>query len=473
VNAQATYPQRMLILPRGQKFVFDTDAARIISEARARNFNVPGVHFRFYSTGRGDELFGWVSEIHIPELGVSLHFWRDQGKLGAHWRDQAGLSRIIIPGRELQVYGDDSSPRYFVYIGEDWARDQEAFRDAKFDGLLGKEPGRYLAYSQWSGSLGGRDSMSLEHHAGVPQETYALAEETIDTQYALSLIQAWLRYRALPFIRKHPVANVDASPFVREPVPVPEHAGSLYCVATAKDAQRVASGRADRYALAPDERYGLWHPVCKIGVVTNSDYDAYAPWQPGCAIGSVYVFSIRPRTAEGIMVTDRSIYEGMLRKFWDKMPPGRDRLLESELYAAEAAERATSVPLVDYDGTFDLAWVHFHREVLLDEVELVSGPWPECQYVRMVAAAGGEAARTLDLALLANAQRGSSLSGPEFAVWADALTDFLAALLTVEGFSHAYADSCSHAGPREQVDQRSFAGSIVRTAATMRSLGLH
>lgn len=130
------------LYPHSRQFPFDEVCEHIVRELEARNWTVPGITVEFNSYGS----YRMVS--YLKGDGFELWFCRIQGHLGGTWNNTAAVTEMIIPGKELHVYDDESGPTFYVYVGDDWERDKRTFFNSiKVNSRLHGEPRTYLKYS--------------------------------------------------------------------------------------------------------------------------------------------------------------------------------------------------------------------------------------------------------------------------------------------------------------------------------------
>lgn len=129
------------------KFVFPTRTQfgeldevcnNIVRELEKRNFKVSGIDVEFYS-GRRE--------------GITANTIKGQDfKL---WFCGINVMSINIPKKELEIYDDESGPRFHLYVGKDWEKHKKSFMyDSKVHSKLKKKPRRYLQYKGAFGQPG-------------------------------------------------------------------------------------------------------------------------------------------------------------------------------------------------------------------------------------------------------------------------------------------------------------------------------
>ncbi|MBP6886187.1 MAG: hypothetical protein KBC02_03015 [Candidatus Pacebacteria bacterium] len=130
------------LYPSVRQFPFDAVCEQIVRELEKRNWMVPGLEVEFREYG----VFRLVSEIRHRDF--RLYFCRVQRTLpGGDWNDVAGVMDLVIPKKHLSVYEDESGPRFYLYVGDDYERDRERFlRGLKCSSNLYGEPRWYLEY---------------------------------------------------------------------------------------------------------------------------------------------------------------------------------------------------------------------------------------------------------------------------------------------------------------------------------------
>lgn len=135
------------LYPTSRQFPVDKVCEQIIRELEKRHWDVPGIDVEFKDYGNWAQKFGAVSRIKGHDF--KLWFCRIQRLIpGSHWNDTAGVSQIVIPGKELNLYQDESGPTFYLYVGNDYERDREKFMNgSKVNSKLNGEPKVYLQYT--------------------------------------------------------------------------------------------------------------------------------------------------------------------------------------------------------------------------------------------------------------------------------------------------------------------------------------
>ena len=133
------------LYPKSRQFPFDEVCEQIVRALEERNWRVPGIKVEFDTYGRGTRQYRLVRYIKGDDF--RLWFCRVQANMG-DWNDTAAINEIVIPGKDLRVYEDESGPTLYVYVGRNWRRDREAFiNHSKVNSKLMGEPRTYLKYS--------------------------------------------------------------------------------------------------------------------------------------------------------------------------------------------------------------------------------------------------------------------------------------------------------------------------------------
>jgi hypothetical protein len=422
--------EHTFLYPVSRQFPFDEVCEQIVRALEERNWDVPGITVVFDTYGTGANKFRLVRKITTDDC--VLRFGRPQGNMG-RWNDTAAISDIIIPMMELRVYEDESGPTYYVYVGNDWDSDKKHFVDQyKINSKLNGEPRTYLKYKgacNCSSTRGasfeavsfltanlmgdrkalramthehrGRRSPILVHDNDLNRE-YDLEdgeEPMYQTADVFAEFTQWLDGNILQKILATPVVVEHVDHFAMETTPFPDTIGPIYCFGEYHDAERVRQGNVDASKLAADDRYGFTgsgYRLASLGVRGDFPEVAYDGFK-WCAFGDVaedtsiddlvvpghyrwsdreaYVFRLKLNRANGVYVAENAAFENRRQAMFEAIKP-RDRLTDDKVNQAIAARAATIVPITEYDGTFQEPVVLVNREIGLDEVELVSGPWP-------------------------------------------------------------------------------------------------
>ena len=134
------------LYPTSRQFPFDKVCDIIVRALEERNWQVPDIDVEFHEYGSGAQKFRAVSQIKSQDF--KLWFCRVQRTMpGGRWNDTAAVTEIVIPGKELYVYDDESGPDFYLYVGNDWRRDRKKFMNSsKVNSKLNGEPKMYLQY---------------------------------------------------------------------------------------------------------------------------------------------------------------------------------------------------------------------------------------------------------------------------------------------------------------------------------------
>lgn len=516
------------LYPRSRQFPFDEVCEQIVRSLEARNWNVPGLTVDFDVYGTGMQKYRFVQ--YIKGGDFKLWFCRTQANMGA-WNDIAAVAEIIIPQKELHVYQDESGPSYYVYAGKDWDSDKERFlNEHKVNSKLRGKPRTYLKYGAGcdcrataGASFSATDYMSaflsgdakklaalnhthpgrrsplLVHDNDLGREYEPEGEEATvyRTNDVLAEFTQWLKDHLLAYILAQPVPDEKVDLFREAVTPYVDTVGPIFCFGEAKDAQRVHQGKLDMNELPPEDRYGfqgrgyrlLTLGVRNDGTIPEVAYDGFQ-W---CGIGEItgdtpmstltvpghysrpdrerFVFRVTPARADGIYVADHAPYERRREELFEKIKP-RDRLTDEEVAEAYRARARTIVPITEYAGGYEQPVILIKRELSLDEVELVSGPWPECQYIALIANRSPEAHQLLEQALSAQeAYYGSGFRGGARHAYNEVVAK-LADLFSGDPELAAAAEAYSRHTFRKVEVNAHFIERIVSAARESRELGL-
>jgi hypothetical protein len=129
------------LYPTSRQFPFDEVCERIVRELEARRWNVPSITVELRESA-GHRLVS-----HIKSADFNLWFCRTQGSLPFGYNNCAAITHITIPKWEIHVHEDESGPRLYHYVGDDYVRDKETFMyGMKVSSKLTRKPKTYLMY---------------------------------------------------------------------------------------------------------------------------------------------------------------------------------------------------------------------------------------------------------------------------------------------------------------------------------------
>lgn len=381
------------ITPTSRQFPFDESVSLIVEALRLRNFDVPGITVKMSDYGSGEQWVRHVGEIVGDDFALRLH--RHQGDLpGGAWGNATACSTVVVGGQRLDVYSDESGPRFYLYVGDNWTADRSSFI-GPFPGVNSKlygEPRRYLMYR---GTTYQKRSPTLVHTNDLGQEYDPTPCDPVafSTADVMAEIDAYLRGVVLPRIEAHPIADTLEDPCAPEPViPWPEHIGPLFCYGTGRDRYRVQTGQQCPDELPLHERYGLeigdrlmWLDVPNDGTVPCVAYDGFV-W---CGIGDgervpgqwhghrdAVRFAVTPNRANHVYVADHAAYERrraelseeIARDAEKRREPVPTRFTDEQVADMKRARGRTIVTVTEYRGDYEQPIVLVGRELGLDEI---------------------------------------------------------------------------------------------------------
>ena len=376
-------------MPSGQIFLypssipqypFDAVVSAIIREFQARDWQVPGhsVAYDFIKSGPAE--YQVVRAITGPQF--CLKFYRHQGALG-DVSNTAGVTELAIPTMWLQVGHDESMCLRVYETNDGWRHSDAPYKEYTHStptlvNFAPQQPSRPPLLVRMPTANGGNHSA----HTLVAAEV-------------LSQFTTWFTNNVLALLRCQPKPSSETLPF-------PVDLGPLYCFGSEKEARRVHAGQPD--LLVPDmcEHYGLV-PNYRLATGARDGsllasmcqvyrWCAFGGAQPGVRPRPVpgmhkshsddaYVFCITPKNATGVYVANQAAYTQLQNQLFAQLEPYQG-LTDSQVDNVDAARAATMVPITDYQpGLFEDPVVLIVRPLEFDEVALVSGPWPECEYI--------------------------------------------------------------------------------------------
>lgn len=493
------------LYPKSRQFPFDEVCDQIVRALEERNWDVPGINVEFDVYGSGDEKYRMVHCIKGDDF--KLWFCRIQGRLNLTLNDIAAVTEIVIPKKELHVYEDESGPTLYVYSGKNWSEDKERFlTGSKLDSRRREEPRWYLQYkgacncdarilgAQMTHTHQGDRSPLLivdhEVNKGEPRQY-----RTWDVFHEFTL---WLKNDLLAKILEQPAADERIDVFREDITPYPDNIEPIFCFGEADDARRVYQGTLDPTELEPSKRYGLMGSGYRLlserndGTVPKIAHDGFR-W---CGFGQItdeapvdslevpghnwqydnerFVFRIKPNRADGIYVADHAQYEQRRKELVEETEakePGRKRFTDAEVADFSCARARTIVPITEYDGSFEQPIVLVNRELDFDEVELVSGPWPECQYVEQLVRRGPKLSNLFERAMLAHEERYLAFRDKsKETAYTDALNRLMAPLVRDEEIAEAVEAYGKQVYRRPKLSE--FMERLLVAGREMRDMGL-
>lgn len=428
----ATSTEPTFLYPKSRQFPFDEVCEQIVRALEERNWDVPGINVEFDIYGSGAEKYRMVRKLSGKDF--KLRFCRVQANMG-RWNDTAAVTEILIPQKELHVYDDESGPTYYIYVGKNWESDkQDFFLGSKVNSKLVNKPRTYLMYK------GGWDGRYIYRNQRPP---YLLHDSDLDREYkpkqgeprsfstddVFTEFTRWLEGNLLSMILAQPVPSERTDLFHKETTPFPETMSPIFCFGESRDASRVYKGKNDLTELTPEEQFGMDGGGYRLIALGNGDgnvpdiaYDGFK-W---CGFGEVvsdtpihvldvpghyrwpdrekFLFRVTPNRADGVYVADHAVYERRRKELSDAVShgenPERD-FTKDEVRDFNSARGRTIVPITEYDGSYEQPIVLINREIDLEEVELVSGPWPEFQYISLIMNRSAEARGLFEQAMSA------------------------------------------------------------------------
>jgi hypothetical protein len=372
----------VFLYPTSRRFPFDETCERIVRELERRRWQVPGITVKLHTYGTGDWRFRHVETIEGADF--RLWFCGMQRYLGYDLNDIAAVSELTIPGRELHVYEDGSTPSLYVYVGGDWQRDTDRFlHHSKINSRLHRERRWYLHYS-------GTPYLVPDSDLGRDYLPEGAEPTRYDTAMVFAEFTAWLTDHVLTPILAVPAPDGPADDTAAAPTPFPASIGPLFCFGDRGDLERI---RTDPGRLEPPDRYGLrgdgWRllplgtrhgePVpdvayagflwCGVGTVdttTPAETLRVAGMPPSSGQG--VLFRVAPNRADGIYVADHGHYE-QRRQELAAADPDSKWFTDEQVADFQCARARTIVPITQYHGGFADPVVLITRDLDRDEIE--------------------------------------------------------------------------------------------------------
>lgn len=358
----------------------DHVCGQIVRALEARAWNVPGVTVRFIIKGTGKMKVRRVSEIRTDECAIGFTV-------------DGEVTRLAIPYQDLRVQWGKNGPttRLFTFSGADWHAVSKAFLDDKFKTDPAYTQAPYCTYEGQQLVKGmlpprlervGNDGARL-----LPsQHGYAvLGRQRVEAE-----LERWLYDHLLWHILSTPEVPMALRDDVFDekiPWPVPATLGPLFTCTTPEDAMRIRA--CDGSGV---EDYGLKSGCAVGGVRTELAARLGEPFTEVhnvlstvsvCGMSEV---ALRTPLAElapsiiGLHPYNTIVVRVVLNRANQVYVTDAPQLIDADAPAKQL------VPLNQYfycSERFANPVVLVARELDFDEVELVSGPWPEFTLARI------------------------------------------------------------------------------------------
>jgi len=387
----------LLLLPHSRQFPFDATAEKIVKALEKRNWKVPGMEVEFSTYGHGFSKYTYVCRIEGDDFYVK--FCRSQGKLPGRYNDVAAVDEIWYGKEILNVFGDESGPQLYLYVGDDWEKDKHDFaHSCKINAKLYGEPRTYLEYS---GRYSGRLSKRARWIVNNTDDDCQYAAEGNEPKIFVTAKKYYEFNRHLKEILKRILATPEAGEdynamaYYELPTLIPfdevKHPlGDAYAYCDERMYERVKKGQEDLESLKSWESYVYTGGDRLMNLASGEDvpevaYDGFI-WAGGLRrvgadryvdityhwpsmFGPNYLLKIAPKYANDIYVADSAVYEKAREEMFASIAP-RDRLTDDELDACKAVRARSIVPIMDYDGSYEQPFMLIRRELDFDEVEM-------------------------------------------------------------------------------------------------------
>ena len=385
------------LYPHSRQFPFDEVAEKIVRAIEKRNWKVPGITIKFDTYGSGEAKYQMIRSIDGENF--KLYFCRIQGRLDGSWNDTAALQSVCIAKQIINVYEDESGPRYYLYVGDNWDFDKEWFMNSiKVHAKLKDEPRRYLVYK---GTTYKKRTKELIADNDLGREYSPEDNEpvSINLEEKFKEITTWLEEFVLGYILTFP--EVDE---IHELTPMPElipYKGpwsTLYSVCDWQIAERLKKGKENPRDLPPEERHAyfgrgerlvplyvkndgrfpeianegfIWcEPSNDENVVSYNKISSVVLRAMKTVLSETYTVAIKLKYSNDVYVVDNSKFEEVRQGLFKTILP-RTRLTDAEVGNAYAARGATIIPITEYKGDYKEPVVLINRELDFDEIDWV------------------------------------------------------------------------------------------------------
>ncbi|MDQ3008233.1 MAG: hypothetical protein M3Q81_01405 [bacterium] len=123
----------------------DVVSGQIVRAYERRNWQLPGMTPFFHEYPAGDTRVRYLQRLHSKYF--RLIFGRAQSMITSLVRNSVGIVTIQQPGKELTLDEDAAALMLKIYVGDNWARDEQLFYDdCKQDARLKLQPRFYQTY---------------------------------------------------------------------------------------------------------------------------------------------------------------------------------------------------------------------------------------------------------------------------------------------------------------------------------------
>ena len=384
------------LYPRSRQFPFDEVAEKIVKALEKRNWKVPGVTVEFYTYGSGEAKYKMVDQIKGENF--KLLFCRTQGKLNANKNDIAAVHEIYIPKQGIRVYEDESGPTYYLYVGEDWEKDKEWFRDSiKVHSKLDKKPRKYLKY-KGNTYKGRATELVCDNDLNREYSPEGDEPQRINLEEKFEEFSSWLEKFVLEYILKFPEQERGEEPDV-ELVPYSGPWPVVFSVCKGEAVHRILKGKQNPNELTLEDRhayFGDGHRLVPLSATseelpeiahegfiwcdvnqnitqssTKEDILSDVYWAMGTFSFGNRVIAVRLKYANDVYVADNAKFDETRYKLFDAIAP-RKRLTDDELNQAEIARGVTIVPITEYKGGYKEPVLLINRELDFEEIEWIA-----------------------------------------------------------------------------------------------------
>ncbi len=398
--------QPKFLYPYVLQFPFDSVAVQIVKEIEKRNWKVPGLELDFDTYGSGEEKFQYLRTIRGKDF--KLFFCRYQGHLNHIYNDVAGLREVVIPRQEIHVFDDESGPRYYLYVGDDWDADKDWFISSiKVNSKLNKKPRKYLVYEGQSEYCVADNilarSKKLIATDDLDREYLPKGDEpiTIDLDHKFAEFKLWLEENVLDYILSFPEAETVDPPVPPEKlIPYEGQWNTIYSICSTEMAMKIEKGKMNPLLLSPMDRavfFGgsrlvplstskpkeisdkafdgfIWCDVNRKNRVTSKSKfvsEVFLAMKFGIfSFSDIWLVAIKPKYANHIYVVDNAKYENTRQQIFKAIAP-RKRLSDNEYNKAVLSRAKTMVPINEYKGGYKEPIVLIGRELDFDEIDYV------------------------------------------------------------------------------------------------------
>lgn len=388
----------LFLCPKAKKNQFDEVCVKIVKAIEKRNWKVPGLTIKFSVYGSGESKYCYIKNIYGDDF--KLDFCKVEDELEGY-NDKSVLFQVTIPFQQMRVYGDESLPTYYLYVGKDWNKDKKEFiHNIKAIAKLIGKPKTYLKYEgkKCDGSnqlLVNTNDLGREYSPEGNEHTEFVLDEKFKE------FTDWLYKNVLEYILSFPEAEVINPPVIpNKLIPYKGMWDIIFSISNEPFKKRIEIGKKNLEELEPEDRHASLHsyrcliyfslggndketPKVAFGEYiwcdTNQDITSKSSYNSlNFEIRNGYfrgwdkklIVAISLKYANDVYVIDNAPFDETRKQIFESIAP-RNTLTDEELTKAYVARGKTIIPINEYKGGYKEPLVLIRRELDFNEIAWV------------------------------------------------------------------------------------------------------